>query len=325
MANHRSAIPRTGRDLVVELLPLCFRIQSITRLPLDALNTMNRATLFHEQAVLTVEWPSRQVDTRLAVGALVAIRWLGRPVCNGGAVRISRIVALERPLPALNLFDTVPHGWVNQRLLLRRATAMWNALSRPMQHLFNAVMWDGGRFRRYLVGPSSVSGHHNSQNGNLTHCIEVAERAVALAGSEKLACPDVLIAAALLHDAGKADEYCRINGRLQLTPRGKLVGHRHTIIEWIAAARAQPSVVVPEWHYLALIHALTCAKGAPPWLGLREPQSIDAAILSVADRLSGQSELMERHASPWSGFGRSHKHLGGPPFVVHGRRANGDE
>ncbi|MCB1954150.1 MAG: hypothetical protein KDG55_00655 [Rhodocyclaceae bacterium] len=63
MADHRSAIPRARRDLVVEFLPQCFRIQSIARLPLDALNTMNRATLFHEQAVLTVEWPSLLIST----------------------------------------------------------------------------------------------------------------------------------------------------------------------------------------------------------------------------------------------------------------------
>jgi 3'-5' exoribonuclease len=43
------------------------------------------------------------------------------------------------------------------------------------------------------------------------------------------------------------------------------------VLEWIAAARAQHRVIVPEAHYLALLHAITAAKGAPDWLGLREP------------------------------------------------------
>lgn len=316
MADYPMTLPPTAADLVIDKLPHCLRIQSIARLPFDDRHTLNRATLYHERATLTVEWLTRHTDVRLKVGSLVSIRWLGRPVSSRGAVRISRLVLLERSEAAINLFETIPNCWVRDRSLVRRASVMWFALSRGLQHLFNAVMWDGDRFQRYLIGPSSMGGHHIQRNGNLSHSVEVAERAVALAASETLACPEVLIAAALLHDAGKADEYHMHDGRLELTARGRLVGHRQTIVEWIAAARAQPRVVVPESHYLALIHALTCARGAPQWLGLREPQSIDAAILSTADRLSGQSELMNRHAPKNGGFGRAHRHLSGGPFVV---------
>jgi hypothetical protein len=58
------------------------------------------------------------------------------------------------------------------------------------------------------------------------------------------------------------------------------------------------------------------AKGAPPWLGLREPQSLEATIVSAADRLSGHSDLIEQHAPRRSGFGRYHPHLGGRPYVL---------
>jgi 3'-5' exoribonuclease len=76
-------------------------------------------------------------------------------------------------------------------------------------------------------------------------------------------------------------------------------------------------VIVPEAHYLALLHAITAAKGAPDWLGLREPLSLDAHILSTVDRLSGQADLVSppRRAGQ-GGFGAYHRHLGGRPYVV---------
>ena len=80
----------------------------------------------------------------------------------------------------------------------------------------------------------------------------------------------MLVLAGLLHDTGKADEYRWVHRRFELSDRGHLIGHRHTLLEWLAAARAQYRVMVPEAHYLALIHVLTAAKGAPAWLGLRE-------------------------------------------------------
>lgn len=309
-------VPRTAPDLVLEKLPPLFRLQSIERLPFDARNIRNRATLFHERATLCVEWLSAHPDVRLTVGSLVAIRWYGRPVSFAGAVRIARLVPLDRPEPTVNLFETIPHRWLRERALATRGAALWAALPQGFAHLFNAIFWEGARFHRYVAGPSSLNGHHQSINGNLRHSIEVAERALSLAALDGAACAKVLILAGLLHDAGKADEYRLVRQRFELSDRGRLIGHRHTVLEWIAAARASHRIVVPEADYLALLHALTCAKGAPAWLGLREPQSLDATILQVADRLSAQSELIGRHAPAGSGFGRYHPHLGMRPFVL---------
>ena len=166
------------------------------------------------------------------------------------------------------------------------------------------------------MGASSLKGHHSCVHGNLWHTLEVAEQALRMAQGQPLACPEVLLMAALLHDAGKADEYRLGYSGLELTTRGKLVGHRNTIIEWIAAAIAHARITLPESHYLGLIHALTSARGAPDWLGLREPCTLDAVLLSAADRLSGQIELMARHSPAESGFGRFHPHLRGRPYVV---------
>lgn len=316
MTEQHLPIPSAAPDNVVAKLPPIFRVESISRLPLDNHYALNRAVLFHERASLMVEWPSRKVDARLGVGSLVSIRWLGRPESLGGAVRISRLAVLERPEASVDLFQTIPTAWVQERTLVSRASALWHRLPPHFQHLFNAIFWDASRLHRYLLGASSLRGHHSGAHGNLRHTLEVAEQALKMAENQALACPDVLLMAALLHDAGKADEYCLGGSGLEMTTRGKLIGHRHTIIEWIAAAVANAGVCIPEPQYVGLIHALTSARGAPEWLGLREPCTLDAILLSAADRLSGQIELMARHSPAQAGFGRFHPHLRGQPYVV---------
>lgn len=315
-----SALPvlSTSSDPVPDKLPPIFRVQSIERHPDVHGDILNRAVLFHEQASLSVEWLTRHADIRLTRGSLVSIRWLGRPASCDGHVRITRLVLLERPEAETNLFDLVPHGWVADRELVARASALWEGLPRGFRHLFNAMFWDGRRFQRYLMGPSSLGHHHSGLNGNLRHCVEVAERALRMAEGQELANRAILAIGGLVHDAGKADEYRfdHVRRCFSMSDRGALIGHRETLQQWIAAAMASHRVILPEAHYLGLIHALTAAKGAPAWLGLREPRSIEATILSMADRLSGEEELYARLAPAEGGFGRYHKQLRYRPFVV---------
>lgn len=317
MAEHYVPLPVAGADVLPEYLPAIFRLTAYDHHPVTGNVIQFTASLFHEQASLRVTWTSRQLDSRLHVGALVSIRWLGRPTTFGGAIRISRLVLIEIPEASINLFSLVPSSWVPDRELVGQGKALVELLPRSFMHLFNAIFWDDHRFHRFLVGPSSMSGHHNGPNGNMRHSIEVAETALRLVDIHRRVCMPVLILGALLHDAGKADEYRYAGGnRFDMSSRGALLGHKLTVVEWIAAARARHRVVLPEAHYLSLLHALTAVKGAPDWVGMRQPQSMEASILSMADRLSGQHDLFERHAPAVEGFGRYHKHLRGRPFVV---------
>ena len=106
-------------------------------------------------------------------------------------------------------------------------------------------------------------------------------------------CNSVLIAAAFLHDAGKADDFRLTPERegYEFSERGRLVGYRHTILEWLAVARCKDGVIVPESQYLALVHALTATRGAEH-LGIRGPQIIEATILSVADQVTNKVAWM---------------------------------
>ena len=312
------AMPEAPIDPVRTRLPSRFRITSIDRLPGPAGQIQHRARLYHRKAGLAVQWLAPKTDPQLVAGALVSIRWTGRNVCSDGHLQISRLVLADRPDADENLFASVPSAWVSERALLERGSALWRDLPEAFRLLFNAIFWDGARFKRYLVGPSSLAHHHHEKNGNFRHSLEVAERALAMGRGQALVHAPILALGGLIHDAGKADDYRYdpVSRRYRLSARGSLIGHRDTLQQWIAAAMAMHRVNLPEAQYLGLIHALTAAKGAPTWLGLREPRSLEATILSMADRLSGEVDLYGQLAPETAGFGRYHPQLRGRALVV---------
>lgn len=268
-----------------------YRLTSITRLPgKGGRGVTNIATLFHGEGAREVTWQSAQVDCRLKRGSYVAIRGIEGSIADGSVVKIQRLDLLDKPLPSVNPFDAVPANWVSDRVLVKSASQLWGRLSRPMQHLVTAVLWDGHRFERFLTGPAALSCYLPMPNANLRHAVETAEHALSLANGLAEVSTSVLIAAALLHDAGKADDFqlCPDREGYAYSERGQLVGARHTVLEWLAVARGRDGVIVPEGQYLALVHALTATRGVA-WLGIREPQMIEATILAVADRASSEA------------------------------------
>lgn len=294
MADRNKSCPGVSRDGANACLPNIFRLVNITRLPgPNGRGVTNEATLFHEQASLKVVWTSPQVDCRLKCSCYVAVRGLDRKTLDRDCQQIKRLDRLDKALPTINPFETIPLSWVRDRSWVHRAASLWEQLSRPFQHLVTAVLWDGGRLERFLTGPAALHGYPPYPNGNLRHAVETAEQAKLLANGMPDVCNSVLIAAAFLHDAGKADDFRLTPERVgyEFSERGRLVGYRHTILEWLAVARCKDGVIVPESQYLALVHALTATRGAEH-LGIRGPQIIEATILSVADQVTNNAAWM---------------------------------
>lgn len=267
--------------------PAYYRLVSITRLPAaHGKGVTNLASLYHDQEELQVTWHSQHVDSRLKRGCLVTIRGRKSSQPAGSSRQIHHLELLEKPLPGVNPFATIPASWVRDRTWITRVIDLWEKLSRPFQQLLTAVFWDARRFERFLTGPAALSSYRPLPNANLRHAVETAEQAIALAQGLSAVSPSVLIAAALLHDAGKADDYRLTSERngYAFSERGLLVGARHTVLEWLAVARSRDGIIVPDHQYLALLHVLTATPGASAW-GIREPQTIEASVLNVAHRV----------------------------------------
>jgi len=310
---------KVNQDHAVPIIdmPWLFRLVRLNQAKLPNSGYRFQACLFHEKASIAVTWINSKADERLTAGSLVTPRWTSKTVCTQGQIIVNRLLPVNMP-GNINLFDTVPYEWVKDREVINHARALVNELPMHFVKLINGIFWDYRRFYRFLVGPSSLKGHHNDKNGNLLHSIEVANNALMLAKTRKIICPHVLATAALLHDAGKADEY-EFNYQRQcfeISARGALLGHKLSIVEWIAAAVAKYQINIPENQLLSLLHALTATKGVPDWVGIREPVSPEANLLSIADRLSGQDDLFTQTMPSKEGFGRYHRHLRGRPFLV---------
>lgn len=281
---------RPTEYLALGVLPAYYRLISITRLPdSQGRGIVNWASLYHEHGERQVAWHSSQVDSRLKRGCYVAMSGLKRPVSPGEVCQIRRLDLLDKPLPLVNPFQTVPASWVRERSWVHRASALWQQLSRPFQHLVTAVFWDGARLERFLTGPAGLR-HQPWPNANLRHAVETAEQALSLAHGLSGVSRSVLIAAALLHDAGKADDYrlTADRGGYSYSERGQLVGYRHTVLEWLAVARGRDGVIVPDSPYLALIHAITATREANA-RGTQEPQTLEATVLAMTDRVGRET------------------------------------
>ena len=126
-----------------------------------------------------------------------------------------------------------------------------------------------------MTGPCSPNDYDGQGSGNFRRAVETALQARQLAvGMRDVSLP-VVITAALLHAAGKADDYRRV----VISERGRWIGYQTTLLEWLAVARGR--VIVPETQYLKLIHALIAARGD----GVTR-KSMEAMILSVVQRSS---------------------------------------
>ncbi len=136
--------------------PTCYRLTSLMRLPgKKGQGIYNEAVLYHERESLRVCWASASVDSRLRRGDLVTVKAGPPKGPRSDLLPVVRIVRLDRPEVTVNPFEMVPTSWLNDPSVALRAKALWGQMERPLQHLLNAVLWDGARFYRYVTGPVS--------------------------------------------------------------------------------------------------------------------------------------------------------------------------
>jgi hypothetical protein len=121
----------TAEDLRTLEIPEVLRVQSLDRTTDDRGLIRNTASLFHDQCLIRVEWITQHVDTRIHQHGLVSVRHPSKIRGKNGALRIERLLPADRPLPSVNLFETIPLDWVGDRALVQRAIALWKVLPRP--------------------------------------------------------------------------------------------------------------------------------------------------------------------------------------------------
>ena len=133
---------------------------------------------------------------------------------------------------------------------------------------------------RLRILPATQDGHHSWAGGLLEHTVGVASLCREAAQLHPRLRGDILLAAALLHDAGRSVELDR--GPLFLpTPEGKLLGHVHLGLRLIEerAGALEPEVLAE------VLHAVSAHHDA------RAPRTAEASVLYHANQLDAAAAI----------------------------------
>ncbi|MFL5822843.1 MAG: HD domain-containing protein [Solirubrobacteraceae bacterium] len=144
---------------------------------------------------------------------------------------------------------------------------------RPFRGLLDRMLADSQLRAQWRRAPCSRAGHHAYLGGLLEHTVAVATLAHELCQLHPRLNSDLLLAAAITHDIGRAREFT-YGAEIGLTPEGRLLGHL-VIGERMLSERAGG---LDEERRLALLHCLLCHHGAASAPGGRF-QSAEALAL----------------------------------------------
>jgi 3'-5' exoribonuclease len=161
-----------------------------------------------------------------------------------------------------------------------------------LRRLLDAFLGDR-EFRTGLRGaPCTRGGHHAYLGGLLEHTVAVATLAQETCALHPRLNSDLLIAAAILHDAGKTREF-ELGAEIALSDEGALLGHVTLGVQLIAE-RAARLPGFPRDKLLALSHCVLGHHGADALPGRRfrsaealalfRLNSLDAAVKGALER-----------------------------------------
>ena len=135
-------------------------------------------------------------------------------------------------------------------------------------------------FRR---APCTRSGHHAYLGGLLEHTVAVATLAFETCVLHRRLNSDLLLAAALLHDAGKIEEF-ELGAEIALSEAGALVGHvalgQQLVSEWAGRLEGFPDAKLHAISHCMLAHH---GPDALPGRQFRSPEALALYRLNALD------------------------------------------
>jgi 3'-5' exoribonuclease len=142
--------------------------------------------------------------------------------------------------------------------------------------LLGAFLGDQSFRADFRRAPCSRSGHHAYLGGLLEHTVAVATLALETCVLHPRLNSDLLLTAAILHDAGKTLEF-QLGAEIALSEAGSLVGHV-ALGQQLVAERARRLDGFPEGKLHAISHCILAHHGVDP-LPSRQFRSAEALAL----------------------------------------------
>ena len=161
----------------------------------------------------------------------------------------------------------------------------------------------------YHEAPAAKYYHQAYRHGLLEHCLSVAEGVSALAAKFPGIDRDVAVAGALLHDIGKVEAYSSVNGAIELTDAGKLLGEiplgYYMVRRAIEEIEGFPKPDADALLHIVLSHHGKLEHGSPV-----VPCTREATLVHFVDNLGGTLGSFDRiertlaDGARWSDFDR---------------------
>jgi 3'-5' exoribonuclease len=164
--------------------------------------------------------------------------------------------------------------------------------------------------RRWHQAPAAKHYHQAYRHGLLEHCLTVAQGVGAMAaGPFSNVDRDLAVTGALLHDIGKVQAYALVNGAIELTDAGKLLGEiplgYYLVRREIDAVEGFPAADAQAVLHIILAHHGKLEHGSPV-----VPCTREATLVHMIDNLGGTLGSFDRiekalaDGEAWSGFDR---------------------
>lgn len=252
---------------------------------------------------------SDRIDGSLVAGLEVGagVRVSGRAVQRDGrlqvaaeALAVCEIEDLSEYLPAS------PRPLDEMEAELRALAA---GLREPLRGIVTDVLLAPDFLPAYLRAPAARRLHHACVGGLVEHTLAVTHLCEAFAEQYPAVDRDLLVAASLLHDLGKVDEYAP-GKTIKHTMEGQLLGH-------IAMATTRVSEVinrrgdVPQGIRVRLLHAIIAHHGKLEYGSPVLPATLEATLLHQADLTDAQARGFidqvaqdTRTGGPWTEYSR---------------------
>ena len=149
-----------------------------------------------------------------------------------------------------------------------------------------------------MTAPGGKAIHHVSRGGLLEHTLSMARLAVMVADhyGDKIN-TSVLLTGVLLHDAGKIYELEGV-AAYEYTDRGtsdRASGHCIEMLNELLATIPD----FPEAYVLVMKHMIASHHGIPEYGAIRQPQTMEALVLSFIDDLDAKVNSFAVFSPPW--------------------------
>jgi 3'-5' exoribonuclease len=165
--------------------------------------------------------------------------------------------------------------------------------------------------RRWHDAPAAKSYHQAYRHGLLEHSLSVAQGVNALAATFSSGLDrDVAVTGALVHDIGKTQAYAVVNGAIDFTDAGRLLGEiplgYYIVRREIERIEGFPAVTAQALLHIVLSHHGKLEHGSPV-----VPCTREAALVHFIDNLGGTLGSFDRiekslnDGERWSSFDRA--------------------